>query len=89
MDIAAVLRRSAGAVAREYVRLFTEHVWRPFEQAGEPREEWPKVRETLDRLQPLAGESLLAVFNVVLADEVAAAFEAEFARAGASSRRSA
>lgn len=81
MDIAAVLRRSAAAVARDYVRLFTEHVWRPFEQAGQPKEEWPRVREALDRLQPLAGDSLLSVFNVVMADAVASAFEEESARA--------
>jgi DNA-binding transcriptional MerR regulator len=80
MDIASALRRNASAVAREYVRLFTEHVWRPFDQAGRPKEDWPKVREALDRLQPLAGESLLSVFNVVMADAVAAAFEEEIAR---------
>lgn len=80
MQVTSVLRRSAVAVAREYVRLFTDHVWRPFEQAGEPNEDWPKVRETLARLQPLAGESLLAVFNVVMADVVAETLEQELAR---------
>lgn len=83
MDIAAVLRRNASAVAREYVRLFTEQVWRPFDEAGRPKEDWPRVREALDRLHPLAGESLLSVFNVVMTDAVAAAFEEEYARASA------
>jgi DNA-binding transcriptional MerR regulator len=70
IDVAAVLKRHARAVARAYVELFNEHVWEPFEAAGEPKTDWPKVREALDRLQPLAGDSLLAVFNVVMAEAV-------------------
>jgi hypothetical protein len=45
-------------------------VWEPFEAAGQPREDWPQVRAALDRLQPMAGESLLAVFQLVMAEQV-------------------
>ena len=70
VDIAATLKKQSETVARAYVSLFLDHVWGPFEEAGEPVEEWPQVRETLDRLRPLAGESLLAAFQVVMTDAV-------------------
>jgi sugar phosphate isomerase/epimerase len=79
IEIGAVLRRHARAVSRAYVELFVERVWRPFEQAGEPREEWPRVHEALARLRPLAGESLLAVFQIAMADAVEAALSDELA----------
>jgi DNA-binding transcriptional MerR regulator len=79
LEVAATLKRNAGAVARAYVELFLEHVWEPFERAGEPKEDWPKVSEALDSLQPLAGESLLAVFHVVMADAVEQALEQKLA----------
>jgi DNA-binding transcriptional MerR regulator len=74
------LRPHAEAVAATFVDLFLDQVWRPFEEAGEPAEEWPRVREALERLRPLAGESLLAVFGIVMTDAVEHAFERELAR---------
>jgi DNA-binding transcriptional MerR regulator len=80
IEIGAVLRRNAQAVARAYVELFNRNVWDPFEEAGEPKEEWAHVRGALERLRPLAGESLLAVFELAMTDaieqELAAAAEA-------------
>jgi DNA-binding transcriptional MerR regulator len=75
LDVAATLKSGAAAAARAYVDLFTRHVWEPYEQAGEPPSEWPKVRDALDRLQPLAGESLLAVFQLVMGEAVEKALE--------------
>ena len=43
----AVVKRHAAAVSRQYVRLFLEHGWEPFEEAGEPEERWGEMRETL------------------------------------------
>src|SRR3954470_16430855 len=42
LAIGAVLRKHSRAVARAYVELFVERVWGPFEEAGEPRAEWPR-----------------------------------------------
>jgi hypothetical protein len=68
-------------VSREYVRLFLEHVWEPFEEAGEPEERWSEIRGTLDRLRPLATESLVAVFQIVMTREVERTLERELVRA--------
>ena len=70
LEIGALLQRNARAVSRAYVELFNEHVWEPFERAGEPKEDWPKVREALDRLLPLAGESLAATFQAMFTETV-------------------
>jgi hypothetical protein len=53
-----------------FVDVFLENVWKPFNQAGRPEEEWPKVREALERLRPLASEALLAIFQQVMSETV-------------------
>jgi DNA-binding transcriptional MerR regulator len=60
------LNRHVGAVAKAFVRLYVEHVWHPFVVKGQPEELWPGVKEALDRLQPLAGEALLATFRLAM-----------------------
>jgi DNA-binding transcriptional MerR regulator len=70
LEIGAVLRRHSRAVARAYVELFTERVWRPFVETGEPKAEWPRVQEALEKLRPLAGESLLAVFQMTMMEAI-------------------
>jgi DNA-binding transcriptional MerR regulator len=69
------LSRHSRGVARAFVRLFVEQVWRPFEERGQPEEEWPRVREALDRMRPLAEQSLLATFRIVMDREATAAFK--------------
>jgi DNA-binding transcriptional MerR regulator len=88
VNVTAVMRKHSEAVARAYVRLFLEHVWRPFEQAGEPAEDWTRVRDALERLRPLAGEALMAMFGLVMTEAVEQALERELARIG-DDRRSA
>ena len=82
LDVTATMRKHSEAVARAYVRLFLDHVWRPFEQAGEPADEWPRVREALEHLRPLAGEALMAMFGLVMTEAVERALERELARIG-------
>ena len=82
VSITRTLREHSEAVADAFVELFLENVWRPFEARGEPPEEWPRVREALERLRPLAGESLLAVFGIVMTDAVERAFQLELERLG-------
>jgi hypothetical protein len=77
VELTALIRRHSEAVADAFVKLFLDYVWRPFEARGEPKEEWPQVRETLERLRPLAGESLLAVFGLVMTEAVERAFARE------------
>jgi DNA-binding transcriptional MerR regulator len=74
LDVAAKLRRQSKEIARTFIELFLEAIWKPFEQAGRPEEEWPQVREALERLRPLASESLLAIFQLVMSEATEKAF---------------
>lgn len=69
------LRHHADGVARAFVELFVKEVWEPFDRAGRPEAEWPKVREALDRMRPLASDALLAVFQIAMAEAVEKAGE--------------
>jgi hypothetical protein len=74
------VRRHADGVAKVFVRLFLEQVWKPFDAAGRPEERWPEVREALERLRPLASEALLSVFQIAMGDAVEHAFGREMER---------
>jgi DNA-binding transcriptional MerR regulator len=66
LEVAARLRKHADSVARAYMRLFVEAVWKPFEAEGRPEERWPEIAEQLERLRPLAAESLHAMFGLAM-----------------------
>ncbi|HYI18445.1 MAG TPA: MerR family transcriptional regulator [Solirubrobacteraceae bacterium] len=74
LDVVEQLRDHADAVASLFVETFLVHIWRPFDEAGRPAERWPEVREALERLRPLAGDALLAVFGLAMGDAVERAF---------------
>ena len=70
LEVAADLRRHADGVAKAFVQLFLDEVWKPFDEAGQPPERWPEVFDALERLRPLAAESMLAVFQIVMTERV-------------------
>ena len=80
LDIIESVSRHSEAVSDRFVRLFIERVWKPFERAGQPEEEWPQVREALERLRPLATETLVAVFQQRMTQAVEKAFGRELER---------
>ena len=86
LDVVEQLRVHADAVSGLFVELFLTHVWRPFDAAGRPPERWPEVRETLERLRPLAGDALMAVFGLAMGDAVERAFGAVLEDAAAGER---
>ena len=63
------LRVQAAGIAETFVDLFVDQVWAPFEGAGRPAERWREMRETLERLRPIAVEAVLAVFGQAMAAE--------------------
>jgi DNA-binding transcriptional MerR regulator len=79
LDVLESLRRHADGVARTYVELFLDQVWGPFDAAGRPAERWPEVLDALERLRPLAAESLLAMFQLAMTDHVEEAVGAQLA----------
>jgi DNA-binding transcriptional MerR regulator len=80
LEVAGRLRRHADRVAEDFVRLFLDTVWKPFEAAGRPEDRWPEVSDALERMRPLAVESLLAVFQIAMEDATEQAFGRQLAR---------
>jgi DNA-binding transcriptional MerR regulator len=84
--VAERMRRHAEGAARTFVELFLETVWRPFEEQGRPEDRWPEVLDALERLRPLAAESMMAMFQLVMTDQVEQAFGREMLRASRDGR---
>lgn len=85
--LAGKLHEHADAVARAYVDLFTEQIWEPFDKAGRPDDDWPKVLEALEGLRPLASDALLAMFQITMGEETEKAAERTLRNAGKPPRR--
>lgn len=68
------------SVARDFIRLFLEEVWKPFEDDDYPEDRWPEVNQALEALRPLSSEALSAIYRMTMADEVDAAFGKELER---------
>jgi hypothetical protein len=56
--------------------MFDEVVLAEWDARGRPADEWQRVRESLERIRPLAGDALLTVFHQVMADAVAERIDA-------------
>jgi DNA-binding transcriptional MerR regulator len=80
ISVAEKIRRRSEAIARMFVELFLETVWKPYAEAGRPDQELPKVREALERLRPLASEAVLATFQRAMTDAVEQAFGKQLER---------
>jgi DNA-binding transcriptional MerR regulator len=61
-EVLAKIIRHTDAVAHAFTRLFLDNVLRPFQDRGSLPEEWPQVRESLERLRPVAGQAVSAAF---------------------------
>jgi DNA-binding transcriptional MerR regulator len=87
LRVVARVRRNADSAARTFVHLFVEEVWKPFQRDGSPDEEWPDIRDALERLRPLASDSMLALLQMAMEAEVEEAFGRELKRARREARR--
>jgi DNA-binding transcriptional MerR regulator len=74
------VRKHCQAIAREYTKLFLEQVWRPFQDAGEPKEQWDDVQAALDNLRPLATDAVVAIFQLTMTRATERALERELER---------
>ena len=80
LTVVSKLQDQCKAIAREFVRLFLEDLWKPFAAAGYPQERWAEVTESIDRLRPLSSQALLASYQLTMTREVEEAFGRELGR---------
>jgi DNA-binding transcriptional MerR regulator len=88
IETAEEMRRRSEGVAKLFVELFVKEIWEPFDRAGRPEADWPKVREALDRMRPLASDALLAMFQIAMGESTEKAGERTLRDAAKPSRRS-
>jgi DNA-binding transcriptional MerR regulator len=74
LQVVEQLKRHCEGVARTFVKLYLDAVWKPFEAAGQPEDGWPSVVESIERLRPVAAEALIGVFEITMTNEVGDAF---------------
>jgi DNA-binding transcriptional MerR regulator len=70
IDNVAELQRHSEAVARGFVKLFLDDVWKPFAEAGMPDEQWPSVLASIEQLRRAGAQAFLAVFRHTLNREL-------------------
>jgi DNA-binding transcriptional MerR regulator len=80
LAVLAKVQDRCRSVAREFVKLFMEDVWKPFEAAGYPEERWPEIRTSLEQLRPLSSQALMAIYQMTMSDEVDSAFGKQLER---------
>ena len=68
------LNRSSQSAAKSFVKLFVDELWKPFDEAGRPDQEWAEITDSIERLRPLAVDALNATFRMTLTAEVDRAF---------------
>ncbi len=74
LDMIESVEHHARAVAREFIKLFMDDVWKPFADAGMPEGKWGELTDSMQHVRPLAGTALLAVFRRTMDEEVEATF---------------
>ncbi|MCU1693744.1 MAG: hypothetical protein JWM64_2835 [Frankiales bacterium] len=80
LETAAQLRRHADGIARLYVQLFLDEVWKPFDASGRPDDQWPRLHDTVTQLRRISGEALLAVVEQAVSERLDVTFGRDLAR---------
>ena len=80
LEVATELRRHADGIAKVYVQLFLDEVWKPFEVSGRPEEQWPHIYEVITRLRAVAGEVLVAMLEIAVTERLDVTFGRDIAR---------
>ncbi|MGZ4275085.1 MAG: MerR family transcriptional regulator [Solirubrobacteraceae bacterium] len=80
LQVVERLRTHSDAMARAFVKLFLDELWKPIRDSDEREQRWPEVVESLERLRPVASETVLSLFRRSLGAEMQRAFERELDR---------
>ncbi len=66
LDALEALKDRSTTVAEVFIEVFNEQIWEPFDRAGRPRDDWPRVRGALQRMRPLASDAFIAAFQFAM-----------------------
>jgi len=68
------------SIARAFVQLYLDEVWKPFADDGYPDERWPDVMASIESLRPVAAKAMQPIFELAMTREVESAFGKELGR---------
>lgn len=80
VETGAEVRRHMDAIARACLRLFLDHVWRPFEERGQPEEGLETVLDTVESLRGVAAGAIGSIFQVAMGEMLEKRFGSELRR---------
>jgi DNA-binding transcriptional MerR regulator len=80
LDVVDQLSRHASGIARVYVDLFLDEVWKPFDSSGRPADQWPRVYDTIEKLRRISGEAMVAVLEMAISERLDVTFGRDLAR---------
>lgn len=80
LEVVESLRRHADGIAKVYVQLFLDEIWKPFDASGRPDEGWPRVHRAIQQLRTIAGEAVLAVLEAAVSERLDVTFGREITR---------
>lgn len=74
------VRQRCDQIAKSFVQLYLDEVWKPFADEGYPDERWPDVFASIENLRPVAAKAMQPIFELAMTREVDAAFGKELGR---------
>jgi len=80
LAVVAKVRDNCREIAHEFVRLFLDDVFRPFQADGMPAERWPEIVEAIEKLRPISAQVVLAMYQLSMTAEVESGATKEFER---------
>jgi DNA-binding transcriptional MerR regulator len=80
LELIRDVRKHVDGIAEAFAKFFVDEVWRPFAEAGRPEDDLPRVRDAFERMRPLAGSAVAALFNLAMDDAVGRHFGHELER---------
>lgn len=80
MDCAGPLRRHAEGIAKLYVELFLEEIWKPFDAAGRPDADWERMHAAAAEMRLIAGQASIAMLELAVSERLDRAFGRDLAR---------
>jgi DNA-binding transcriptional MerR regulator len=80
LEASAEIRGHAENIAAIFERVWLDNIWRPFVDAGMPEAELPRIRETAERVKPLALDAVIALFTSAMDAQIEGGIARELAR---------
>ncbi|MBO9532522.1 MAG: MerR family transcriptional regulator [Solirubrobacteraceae bacterium] len=77
LRIAQHVHTACHDAAQVFVDLVRDEVWLPFDEAGRPEEDWPRISSTIERIRPLASQVFVQMLPAAIASEIERVFGEE------------